>query len=150
MQASASQNHPSSTGQGQQRLGEVISCDGPRGLIPEATFMQGWRSYCWCWYRWHIGGSLDLCQQPAYRLAPFSNMHRPLLSLCGKGGSAGGGHTLRGNTTRSGLKIRVSVPKTRVPTLPPIGLRRPLRIEEVCASHLASVLVPPIVSKANR
>ena len=115
-------------------------------------FKQGGRSYFWCWHRWYIGGSVDLCQQRACRLAPFSQCSQaPLVPLWqGLQCWERGGHTLRRNTARSGLTIRTSALKTWVPTLLPIGLRRPLRIEEVCASHLASVLLPPILSHGDR
>ena len=89
--------------EGQQRQGELISSEGPRGLISEAMFKQGGRSYCWCWHRCYIGGTVDLCQQQAYRLAPFSNMHRPLLSLCGKGCSVGRGEGIYLEGIQAGL-----------------------------------------------
>jgi len=89
--------------EGQQSQGKLISCEGPRGLRPEAMFKQGGRSYCWCWHRWYIGGSVDLCQQPACRLAPFSKMHRPLLSLCGKDCSAGRREGTHLEGTQAGL-----------------------------------------------
>ena len=57
--------------EGQQSQGKLISCEGPRGLRPEAMFKQGRRRYCWCWHRWCFGVSVDLCQQRVYRLAPF-------------------------------------------------------------------------------
>ena len=89
--------------EGQQRQWELISCEGPRGLRPEAMFKQGGRSYCWCWHRWYIAGSMDLCQHPACRLAPFSKKHRPLLSLCGKDCSAGRREGTHLEGTQAGL-----------------------------------------------
>ena len=89
--------------EGQQSQGKLISCEGPRGLRPEAMFKQGGRSYCWCWHRWYIAGSMDLCQQPACRLAPFPNMHRPFLSLCGKDCTAGRREGTHLEGTQAGL-----------------------------------------------
>ena len=45
MRASPSQEHPSAAGQVEQKLVEVISLEGPRGLRPEGMLKQGRRHY---------------------------------------------------------------------------------------------------------
>ena len=131
MRASPSQEHPSAAGQVEQKLVEVISLEGPRGLRPEGMLKQGRRHYWWWWHRWHVGGSLDLCKQPAWRFAPFvifltrtrsswSSVAR--VAVMGEGSV----HTW-GNTSISGLTFRASAPETWDPTLPPIGQWKTLR-----------------------
>jgi len=137
--------------EGQQRQWELISCEGQRGLRQEATFKQGGRSYCWCWHRWYIAGSVDLCQQPACRLPPFPNMHRLLLSPCGKGCWAGRREGTHLEGTQAGLAWQSGplLQKLGTPPCPPIWLKRPVRIEEVCASYVALSLAPQISSQGN-
>ena len=111
--------------------GEVISSEGPRSLRPKGKFKQGRRRYSWWWHRRHVGGSLDLCKQPAWRFATFVIFLTRISSLwpCVARVSVlgeGSVHTW-GNTGRSGLTFRASAPKTWDPKLSPIGQLKPLR-----------------------
>ena len=92
---------------------------------------QGRRCYWWWWHRWQVGGSLDLCKQPAWRFATFVIF---LTRTCSSWPSVarvavlgeGSVHTW-GDTARSGLTFRASAPETWYPTLPPIGQWKLLR-----------------------
>jgi len=88
------------------------------------------------WNRWHIGGSLDLCKQPAWRFAPFVIFLTRTRSSCSSVARVavlweGSVHT-GGNIARSGLTFRASAPETWDPTLPPIGQWMPLRKRSLC------------------
>ena len=107
-------------------------------------FKQGGRSYFWCRHRWYIGGSGDLCQQPACRLAPFSNMHRPLVSLFGKGCSAGRGEcTYLREHSQIWPDIQGFCSRNLGPRPAPSRTVKATEKKEVSASHLASDLALP-------
>ena len=83
------------------------------------------------WNRWHIGGSLDLCKQPAWRFAPFVIFLTRTHSSCSSVARVavlweGSVHTW-GNIARSGLTFRAYAPETRDHTLAPVRQWKPLR-----------------------
>ena len=124
----------------------MISCEGPRGLKPEAIFKKGRRHYCWYWHRWRVGGSLDLCKQSACRFVPFfcSNQNMLLLSLCGKGCSAGRGEcTYLREHSQIWPDIQGFCSRNLGPHPAPNRAVKATEKKEVSASHLASNLAPP-------
>ena len=125
----------------------MISCEGPRGLRPEAIFKQGRRRYCWCWHRLQVGGSLDLCKQPSCKFAPvlfLCNQNLLLLSLCGKGCSAGRGeHAYLREHSQIWPDIQGFCSRNLEPHPAPNRTVKAPEKKEVSALHLATDLAQP-------
>ena len=83
----------SKTGQGWQRLGGVIGCEGQRGLGHKAAPEQSEGNNCWHLYRQHIRDSLELCLQPTWVESPHGPPLLQHYSLWGKGHSTGRGES---------------------------------------------------------